>query len=190
MDCATCWYVLVRAVFLFSWAAFLLMGLVLLNKTLEPRAQVNSKFVTGLLKLFCVVFPLSVSTNMDVLGLLWVTGVAHPHHLLRIQFLKKLLCFCQLLHAFPAAWLIHPCHLLFILCFGGLFCLDITSLLVCWALAPTTGTQQESLSWSHLPAGGRCRGAWARSGRKALRGCTKLTVGCLGKVPKVGKGRG
>lgn len=94
----------------------------------------HSKFVTGLLKLFCLVFPLSVSTNMDLFGLFSETGVAHPQQLSRIPFLTKLLCICQLLRAFPAAGLIHPSRLLFVLCLCDLFWVDSTSLLVCWLL--------------------------------------------------------
>jgi len=93
-----------------------------------------SKFVTGLLKLLCVVFLLSVSTNKDLSGLFWETGVAHLQQLSCVPFLKKLLCICRLLQTFPAVWLIHPSHLLFVLCLGDYFWVDIASLPVCWLL--------------------------------------------------------
>lgn len=149
----------------------------------KPKAYVHSKFVTGLLKLFCIMFPLSESTNMDLSGRFWEIGVAHPQHLSGILFLTRLLCICRLLRAFRAAWLIHPSHLLFVLCLGDLFWVDIAYLLVCWLLG-----WYPNLSWDHLWAGDRCQWVQAPSGGRTLGACTKCTVGCLGKVPKVGKG--
>lgn len=116
----------------------------------EPKAYVHSKFITGLLKLFCIVFPLSESTNVDLSGLFWETGVACPQHLSGILFLTRLLCICRLLRAFPAAWLIHPSHFLFVLCLGDLFWMDITYLLVCWLLPKPV--LRSPMGWGSLPA--------------------------------------
>lgn len=140
---------------------------------------------------YFVLFPLSLSTNMGLSGLFWEMGVAHPWQLSRIPFLRKLLRICRLLHASPAAWLVHPSRLLFVLSFSDLFWVGVASLLVCWLLGwhPPLGVSGRACP--EITYGLRVTaGGYGLVLGGALGGCTKLTVGSWGRVPKVGKGRG
>lgn len=188
MNCTTFWYVLIGNVFLFSWTAFFLkVSLVL---TYKPRPHVHSKFLTGLLKLFCIVSSFSVHKHGFVGPFLGngrcssTATVTHPVPEKAVAHLPAPLCLpgCVARPSFPLA----VCPLLQWLILGG--CRFLACVLAA-GVAPTVGSQWESPSSDHLRAAGRCWGVWACSGRSTW-GLHKTYCGVLGESTKGGEREG